>query len=347
MSSCASPAAVPAAARRLAPIVALAALLSLAPGRAAAQDERVAADPQAAASLAALMEASGTKPERVQEGVWRVVATGDHLPRFAVLVSVYNQYVLTQSVARETPTLSAAQMSDLLKLNYDRDLVKIALDPDGDLSVLNETELAALDAPRLARIIRAVAATADHVAGVIPIDVPAPPPPSTFEALTAPTDGRLESMALASGRATLRYDAAIWQVAPADGMAEQRLKHIDGDIYVLILSATSGGCRSDAGSADAILELARATAPDARLTRHGRRQVNGRDFQVVHLDATIDGVPIAVVGHCHADEAGSITLLGLGGRDAIPAYREAIERVVAGVVFAGSAREAGARHLKN
>ena len=84
-----------------------------------------------------------------------------------IYVSVYGDLALVQTQLEGIGEPTAEQMTEILRLNYEMDLVKVALDGDGVVSVLNEASLRLLDGQALAQIVEAVAAVADEVAALL------------------------------------------------------------------------------------------------------------------------------------------------------------------------------------
>jgi hypothetical protein len=103
---------------------------------------------------------------------------------------------------------------------------------------------------------------------------------------------------------------------------------------VLVVDAAPA-CRMDDEGADAVLARARRSTPDARVTRRGRRLINGQPFVAMDLEATLDGVPLTILAHCHAGGPQAVTLLGLAATDIMDDYRAALDRLVAGVELTG------------
>ena len=84
-----------------------------------------------------------------------------------IYVSVYGDLALVQTQLEGIGEPTTEQMTEILRLNYEMDLVKVALDGDGVVSVLNEASLRLLDGQALAQIVEAVAAVADEVAALL------------------------------------------------------------------------------------------------------------------------------------------------------------------------------------
>lgn len=150
---------------------ALAALL-LATALVAAADARpVAASPQEVGPFAQKVEGfllqSGYEFRRVKVNSWYINKTGTQLPQIRVLVGAGPNSIAVGAVVVPKARLrvTAESMFKMMKLSYDFNYVRICIDPDDDLLVMEQAKERHLDLAHFKEVVERVAAAADRAYG--------------------------------------------------------------------------------------------------------------------------------------------------------------------------------------
>jgi hypothetical protein len=126
-----------------------------------------AAQPQSktkgAADLVVLLEKSGHKYSKVDDGVWEIVYEGKNLKEIHVRVTMAENVLVTLAklVDRKDLKLDPALLTKLLELNNDFDYVKLAL-TGSMLYVRMDSPLRLLDGEELNHVLEQVSAAADE-----------------------------------------------------------------------------------------------------------------------------------------------------------------------------------------
>jgi hypothetical protein len=291
-----------------------------------------ATEAQSALGLRRLLDESGLEYEEVAESLWSVSYGGSSLSRVEVYLSPYGDLILTQAFLVDPPTLTMHQMDRLLRMNYEIDLAKIAIDGDGDLAVLNETEVAALNGLGLARVVNSVARITDELAGLLADGSTLTVhevQPETARPLLGLEEPDFDTLSLLGGKAVLRFDPSEWQlVREPDEPGHQQLVHVDGDVYFRVITeriAVPMGALPEV-----MLANAKAASDDVRITRQAMRSVNGTDVLLLELTGTVTGIPFVFYGHYYTGPQGTIQLTGFTSENLIDEYRVSIEKLVSG-----------------
>lgn len=150
---------------------ALAALL-LATALVAAADARpVTAPPQEVGPFAQKVEGfllqSGYEFRRVKANSWYINKTGKQLPQIRVLVGAGPNSIAVGAVVVPKARLrvTAESMFKMMKLSYDFNYVRICIDPDDDLLVMEQVKERHLDLAHFKEVVERVAAAADRAYG--------------------------------------------------------------------------------------------------------------------------------------------------------------------------------------
>jgi hypothetical protein len=290
------------------------------------------ADGVAAEVLPGLIAESAFEFESLGESIWGIpYIGGDHLAEVFVSVSAYGDLVLTQAFIVDPPELGAETMRRLLRLNYDRDLVKIGIDGVGDLAVLNETEAELLDAFGLERIADAVATVTDDAAGIVgagdPTAASGPKLSENLGSLRLRDRNARESMDLLEG-VTLSVDQNAWHVRRPLESGTNVWEYVEGDVYFTVIAERLEFPHDV--MRDVVVENAMRTAEEARITRYGFREVNGVELMWLEMDARLSGIDFTYFTHVYSGAAGTVQLHAWTSRSLLGEYRETIEEMVAG-----------------
>ena len=285
------------------------------------------------ARLQALLAASKVAWARTGENEWTATYKGDKVPQLKVQVRLAEALVVFECLVDDNPTLDEDVMGQLLRFNYGMNLVKVAVKFDESVVVLTETELRLLDAPGLVRVADEVAKQADVIAAVLsrPAAEMTPAPElkeETAPDLTVPADvQRLTRVELLQGRAEVRFDNLMWrsQVSPQPGASSYA--HHTGDVSIQIHSERLEvplGQMADV----ALTNMTNGGAKDAKVIRRGYRNVNGQRVLFLELEATMSGIAFSFYGHYWSSPAGTVQIVGFGGRSLIGEHRSTIESFV-------------------
>lgn len=167
--------------------------------------------------LGELLDGSGLEHDRIGEAVWETTFRGDNTPVIVVVVSLYGDLVVAQSVVAEEPQLAHDQALQILRWNFDTDLAKASLTSDGSLTVLNEAELRLLDGDGLRTIVDAVAALADGLVAIVGPAAVGPVPEMAMPLEGPPARPGDQTLSLLRQHAGVRYDGAAWTRQLVDG----------------------------------------------------------------------------------------------------------------------------------
>jgi len=120
------------------------------------------------------------------------------------MISAQNQLVVVLAVVARKPVLSPAQLATLLRVSYDANYSKVAIDGDGDLLALTELAPDAVTVQALRAAIDGVASTADAAAKALNAGTSAVAPRNDPPENVAPGIG---SVSLGDGR--LRREESV------------------------------------------------------------------------------------------------------------------------------------------
>lgn len=119
--------------------------------------------PKSAADLVILLEKSGHKYSKVDDGVWEIMYEGKNMKSIPVRVTMVENVLVTLAklVDRKDLTLDPALLIKMLELNNDFDYVKLAL-TKSMLYVRMDSPLRLLDGEELNHVLEQVSAAADE-----------------------------------------------------------------------------------------------------------------------------------------------------------------------------------------
>ena len=115
------------------------------------------------ADLVQLLEKSGHKYSKVDDGVWEILYEGKNIGSFPVRITMVENVLvsLAKLVDRKDLKLDPALLSKMLELNNDFDYVKLALSKSM-LYVRMDSPLRLLDVDELNHVLEQVSAAADE-----------------------------------------------------------------------------------------------------------------------------------------------------------------------------------------
>ncbi len=286
----------------------------------------VAGDPLAANKLGAIVRDSGLELTKAGDAEWSVSYQGDHLPTVMVFVAALGDLVVTQSVIAPEAHLTPPQLNDLLRLNFDRDLVKVALQDGKRLVALNETELRLLDGPALKRIVLGVALCADDVAGSLGSSGSAREAGADLSAPAA-TVG-IGPLVLLQGHAQISFDPSQWAPEKTEESGMFQYRNIKNELWMKVIAERIQIPLEK--MTEVAITNAQSVIPDVKVTRRGYRNVNGVRMLFLEFEGTRTGIAFTFYGHYYSDPSGTIQILGWTGQNLINEYRGIVENVVAG-----------------
>ena len=119
--------------------------------------------PKNSADLVVLLEKSGHKYSKVDDGVWEIMYEGKNMKSIPVRVTMAENILVTLAklADRKDLTLDPVLLVKLLELNNDFDYVKLAL-TKSMLYVRMDSPLRLLDAAELNHVLEQVSAAADE-----------------------------------------------------------------------------------------------------------------------------------------------------------------------------------------
>jgi hypothetical protein len=147
--------------------------LALAWALAAAADARPLPPPQEAGPFASKVEGflrqSGFDFRKVQGNSWYINMTGKQLPQIRVLVGAGPNSIAVGAVVAPKARLriTADALFKMMKLSYDFNYVRLCIDPDDDLLVMEQAKEKHLDLAHFKEVVERVAAAADRAYGEV------------------------------------------------------------------------------------------------------------------------------------------------------------------------------------
>jgi hypothetical protein len=292
-------------------------LLLLAEGRAGVQAQA------GAGSVATVLEQTGVSYRRASDAVWVVSCKSSSSTVIDVIVNAQNELVVVFAVVARRPALSADQLRNLMRANYEANFAKLAIDHDGDLLALAEIAPKSLTAALLRTAIEEVANTGD--AGANMVRAPAPGAEHAEEV----SAGRGATIALVRGAFELAYDPAKWTPQPAaPDAAVVQLTHSSGDAF---LRVTTQRVEVESGHlADMALVHVKRSSPDARITSESWRTVNGLRTLLLRVDGLVNGSRFSFYNQLYSDGAGTVQIAAWTGTNLFDEYRKDFLELFAG-----------------
>ena len=278
------------------------------------------------AQLKAVVESSGVSYQSIDDETWRIdYKDGTHLDAVSVVVSVYGDMALFQAVVAKQPTVTDDLAAKLLTLSWQQDLVKLGLDPDGDLLALQELPLQIIDGETVNRVADAVAATADEAAGVL---VGSPFHEHLGDLPFLSTGDATDVIEVLGGDAIIRYQASSWEEQPTDVVGGRQFFNESESFFIGLIEEASQ-IPIESMPDIAVLNL-REVGTDVTEIRRGERNINGNRFTFIEYSGSVDGFDITFLGLFYSDASGTLQIVGWSTSNIFEDTRGQIERFASG-----------------
>lgn len=282
---------------------------------AAARQTRTPPPQASPQKVAAALEQSGLNYRKAADAIWAVTFTGSRNTSIDVIVNGQNPLIVVLAVVAKKPALSAAQLTALLRVSYDANYSKVAIDNDGDLLALTELASDSLTAPVLRTAIEEVANTADSAAAALGGST-ARSTPESPEVVPA---GKGASLSLVRGAFEISYDPKKWTREATPEANVIQLNHVSGDAFMRIISERIQ-IEND-NLRDVALTNAKTTAPDVQLDSETWRTVNGLRTLVLKYSGRASGIRFTFLNQMYSDPSGTVQLAGWTGSNLFEEYR--------------------------
>lgn len=274
------------------------------------------------AGVAAALEQTGLNYRKASDAVWVVSFRNSSSTIVDVIVNAQNELVVVFAVVARKPPLTAEQLRDLLRANYEANFAKLAIDHDGDLLALAELAPKSLTAAMLRTAIEEVANTGESAANLV--------------RGPAPTEERLESVAASAGATLplvrgafeLAYDPAKWKTRAGPDASVTELAHVSGEAILRIM--TQRVEVEHAHLTDVALTGAKRASPNVRIASESWRTVNGLRTLLLRLDGVVNGSRYSYFSQVYSDGAGTVQLVVGTGANLFDEYRRDFLELLAG-----------------
>jgi hypothetical protein len=273
---------------------------------------------RAPAKVVAALEQSGLSYRQAKDGIWALRLNAADDRAVDVIVDGQRELVVVLAIVARKPALTAEELSDLLRVSYDANFSKVALDADGDLLALTELTASSLTGRSLRIAIQQVVAAAISAAGALRT------PKSAGGALAresydgvSPASGA--SVTLLRGAFEISYDPRKWTRQDTKDLNAIQFTHASGDAYVRIITER---IQIDADHfRDVALANAKSTMPDVQLDSETWRTSNGLQTLVVRYSGRTSGVRFTFLNQMYSDRAGTVQLAAWTGANLFDEYR--------------------------
>ena len=157
-----------------------------------------------------------------------------------------------------------------------------------------------------------------------------PPPPSNPSTVSNPSRVFIEELGGLNGVASLRIDRAVWRKGTAtQGPAfRQEYELLKGDLHLSVIPERIQVPLETMSSI--VVANAKKQVRDAKITSQGFRSINGMRMLWLHMDATVNKIPITYYVHVYSGPIGTIQFFGYAARNLMPNYRSVVEELVSG-----------------
>jgi hypothetical protein len=280
------------------------------------------ASPQAATAQKVILalEQSGLTYRKATDNTWAVPFEADgNSSSFEVMISAQKSLVLVLVVVQRRSTPTPAQLTGLLRVNYDVNYSKVGVDGDGDLLALDEIRPDGLTGTALRVAIHNVAATARAAAKVFEVSAGTAATAARSEPPANPSLGGRATLSLVRGAFELSYDPRKWRPSERNEGIAIQLNHVSGEVYVRVISERVQ-IESDA-LRDVALTNARTIAPDVQLDSETWRTENGLRTLLVKYTGRASGVRFTFLNQMYSDTSGTVQLAGWTGSNLFEEFR--------------------------
>ena len=293
----------------------------------AATSSQADSDSAYVAQLKAVVEASGVSYQSIDDETWRIdYRDGTYLDAVTVVVFVYADMALFQATVAEQPTLTDGLAAKLLTLSWQQDLVKLGLDPDGDLLALQELPLQIIDGETVNRVADAVAAAADEAAGVL---VGSPVLERLGDLTFLSTGDETEVIEVLGGAAIIRYQASSWEEQATDIVGAREFFNESESFFITLIEEASQ-IPIDSMPDIAVINAREGVRGDVTEIRRGGRNINGNRFTFIEFSASASGFDLTYLGLFYSDASGTLQILGWSTSNIFEDTRGKIEQFASG-----------------
>ena len=275
-----------------------------------------------ASTVAAALEQTGLPFRKASDAVWVVSIKGSSSTLIDVIVNAQNELVVVFAVIARKPSLSADQLRNLLRANYEANFAKVAIDHDGDLLALAELAPKGLTVALLRTALDEVASTGDSAAHLL--RGPAP----VEEQVEEVPSGRGARLALVAGAFELAYDPAKWKPQAATETGVVSLAHSSGEAFLRVITQRVEVER--AHLTDVALRSAKRSSPDVRVASESWRTVNGLRTLLLRLDGVAGGNRYTYYNQLYSDGAGTVQIVAWTGTNLFDEFRRDFLELFAG-----------------
>ena len=276
--------------------------------------------------LKAAVKSSGVSYQSIGDDTWRIdYRDGTYLDAVTVVVSVFTDMALFQAIVAKQPTSTDGLAAKLLTLSWQQNLVKIGLDPSGDLLALQEFPIQMIDGETVNLVADAVAAAADEAARVL-VDIPVL---KRLRDLTFISRGdEIDVIEVLGGAAIIRYQNSSWEEQDFDDV-DGRLFFNESDLFFVALIDEASQIPIDSMPDIAMMNL-REVGTDVIEIMRGERNINGNRFTFIEYSANIGDLEVAYLGLYYSDASGTLQIVGWSTSNIFGGTRGKIERFASG-----------------
>lgn len=265
------------------------------------------------------------------DGRWRATLQDDNNPipvHIRLITDEFDDGMVWISGYPPDPddSLTVAQLTELLQLNYNLNYAKVTLGEDGLLYTMLEAELRTLDAYGMILGVYGVHDATVRVRSLVDKWSGAVDQAST---LTREPHADDVSVNLLGSHALIRFDSSEWREEPAgnDDVLVQ-YSHESDEVFVSVIAERSQIPMENIP--DIALQNMQDEDPNAKITTRGYRTVNDAQVSYAEISASISGIPIAYLGHFYSDSSGTVQIIGATASNLFEEHKRTIERFVAG-----------------
>ena len=276
--------------------------------------------------LKAAVESSGVSYQSIDDDTWRIdYRDGTYLDAVTVVVSVFTDMALFQAIVAKQPTLTDGLAAKLLTLSWQQNLVKMGLDPSGDLLALQEFPIQMIDGETVNLVADAVAAAADEAAGVL-VDIPVL---KRLGDLTFISRGdEIDVIEVLGGAAIIRYQNSSWEEQDFDDVDGRQFFN-ESDSFFVALFDEASQIPIDS-MPDIAMMNAREVGTDVIEIMRGERNINGNRFTFLEYSANIEDFDVTYLGLYYSDASGTLQIVGWSTSNIFGETRGKIERFASG-----------------
>ena len=279
--------------------------------------------PNTRQEAAAALKASKFNVQKEDDNSWWVSFKGDTLTSVDVFVRALDNMVAITATVREKPDLSPDTLRKLLRVSYEANFSKLALNEHGDVVALTELPKG-FSTTAFTSAVHEVAALADETARMI-----AAPETRPSEVVPDVPAGTGAAQTFLKGGFVLTYDPAKWKLKPSSEPGETEFQHRSGDAAVKVIAERIEIPRETLR--DVVVENARELAADVVVHSETKRTVNNLDVLLMRYGGSAKGVKFVFYNQMYSDDSGTIQLAAWTGPNLFDEYRHDFLEFFAGL----------------